>query len=75
MAENGIWAPQTGSGSGLGGRGTLVSPAGGVLGLAWLGGWECREAFYWSLNSSSEGKGHLCGSLWQISMKRGSPWF
>jgi hypothetical protein len=50
----------------------------GSLAGCWLGlglvagccGWECREAFYWRLDSSSWSKGLLHGSPWQILMER-----
>jgi hypothetical protein len=38
-------------------------------------GWECREAFYGRLDSSSVGKALLHGSPGQILMKRNGLWF
>jgi hypothetical protein len=72
------------SGAGLGEGRTLAGPAERVLGLAGrilgLGfgggcGFKYREAFNGRLDSSSIGKRLLCGSPWQIPMKRDSPWF
>jgi hypothetical protein len=35
-----------------------------------------REVFFYKrLEGDSVGKGLLYGSLWQIPIKRGSPWF
>jgi hypothetical protein len=37
--------------------------------------WEYREALKWKKDFISVGKGLLHGFTWQISMKRGRPWF
>ena len=51
------------------------SGSGLEFGLSGGHAWKYRETFYRRLDSSSIGKGLLCGSPQQIPMKRGSPWF
>lgn len=79
-AENRIWAHRLDLAWGQGEiqmvpRGSPWLDGSGRLGLGGHHGWECREAFYRRLNSSSVGKGLPHGSQQRIQMKRDSLWF